>query len=252
MSEKKSGTFVNFVLLEDESWSEEEFLKILKEEWQIEDEVSEDRDAEEYPGTIVISYHGAMICASLVSAPVPDGEAEYHAQSNYRWREAQEIVKKHKAHLMVAVLGSKISATEAGELLVKAVSACCRQEGVLGIYANETVYQPEFYLEFIPLMKKGMFPIFNLVWFGLYNGNNGICGYTCGMKNFGYDEIEVIDSSESAEDVVEFLSDIAMYVIVDDVLLQDGETIGFTEEQKLPITKSEGVAVEGESLKIGF
>lgn len=29
-------------------------------------------------------------------------------------------------------------------------------------------------------------------------------------------------------------------------------TIGFAEDQKLPITKSQGVAVEGESLKIEF
>ena len=34
--------------------------------------------------------------------------------------------------------------------------------------------------------------------------------------------------------------------------LKDGETIGFSEEQKLPITISEGVSVEGESIKISY
>ena len=44
--------------------------------------------------------------------------------------------------------------------------------------------------------------------------------------------------------------DVTVYVISEDVVLQDGETIGFTEEQKLSITCSEGVAVDGMSLKI--
>ena len=34
--------------------------------------------------------------------------------------------------------------------------------------------------------------------------------------------------------------------------LRDGETLGYTAEQKLHITRSEGVNVEGMSLKIGF
>lgn len=37
-----------------------------------------------------------------------------------------------------------------------------------------------------------------------------------------------------------------------DVILRDGETIGFTAEQKLPISRSQGVYVGGESLKIEF
>ncbi|MCI8688454.1 MAG: DUF4261 domain-containing protein, partial [Lawsonibacter sp.] len=40
--------------------------------------------------------------------------------------------------------------------------------------------------------------------------------------------------------------------IEEDVTLQDGETLGYTAEQKLHITRSEGVNVEGMSLKIGF
>ncbi|WP_397347120.1 DUF4261 domain-containing protein [Paenibacillus sp. 32O-W] len=37
-----------------------------------------------------------------------------------------------------------------------------------------------------------------------------------------------------------------------DVTLRDGETIGFSAEQRLPITRSAGVYVNGDSLKIQF
>ena len=36
------------------------------------------------------------------------------------------------------------------------------------------------------------------------------------------------------------------------VVLRDGETLGFTAEQKLPITRSKGVSLDGVTLKIGY
>lgn len=114
------------------------------------------------------------------------------------------------------------------------------------------VYAPNYYLRCSGMLEEDMFPIYNLVWIGLYNSKKGLCAYTGGMRYFGYDEMEVLDSQADAETLQGFLSDIANYVITADVILRDGETIGFSEEQKLPITKSKGVAVEGDSLKIRF
>ena len=45
-------------------------------------------------------------------------------------------------------------------------------------------------------------------------------------------------SSQSPEDVYYFLQGVADYVITSDVILQDGETIGFSAEQKIPISQS--------------
>lgn len=114
------------------------------------------------------------------------------------------------------------------------------------------VYAPDYYLRVSGMLEEDMFPIYNLVWIGLYNSKNGLCAYTGGMRYFGYDEMEVLDSQTDAETLHGLLSDIANCVITADVILRDGETIGFSEEQKLPITKSKGVAVEGDSLKIDF
>lgn len=261
---ENSGNFVNFVLLKENMWDKEEFLRLLAEEWQIRDDSKDDAedgaDSEENaePGNqeedvvAVLSYHGYMISAALMPAPVPDGEAEYNAQSNYMWKDAAEVTKQHRAHLVIAVMGRGGSAAEAGELLVKTAAACCRQKNVLGVYANKTVYQPEFYLDFAAMMKEGMFPVFNLVWFGLYGSEKGLCAYTCGLNSLGYDELEILDSSAGPQELRRILTGIALYVINGNVTLRDGETIGFTAEQKLPITKSRGIAVEGESLKIAY
>lgn len=249
---KNSGSFVNFVLLKEAKWDKEQFLKVLEEEWKIRNEVDETGENEEYHDTLVISYHGYMIAVGLIDTPVPNGEAEYYAQRNIRWKEAVEVTKTHRAHLMVAVMGKEKNPKEAGEVLVKTIASCCKSADVIGIYGCETVFQTELYMRFAEMMKEGMFPLFNLVWFGIYKSEKGFSGYTSGLSSFGKDEIEVIDSKTDPNELANFLSDIANYILEYDAVLRDGETIGFTADQKLVITRSEGVAVEGMSLKIGY
>lgn len=251
---EKAGSFVYFILLKEAKWDKEEFFRILSEDWGVQPEeksasggVSGDAD------TAVFSCQGSVIVSvALMPAPVPDGEAEHYAAGNYMWKDAVTVTKQHQAHLVAAVMGGKQPVRETAELMVKIVAACCKQQGVLGVYGNQTVYQPEFYLDFSAMLKQGMFPLYNLVFFGMYKSAKGICGYTCGMNYLGYDEIEIIDSSAKPEQLNRFLVDTAAYVINENVILRDGETIGFSAEQKLPITKSRGVAVKGDSLKIGF
>ena len=38
-------------------------------------------------------------------APVPAGEAEYYAKSNYFWKGAVDAASEHRAHILVAVIG---------------------------------------------------------------------------------------------------------------------------------------------------
>ena len=249
---ENAGTFINYVLLSEAKWDKEALLRDLKETWGIEDESPEEDEGEESDDTFVIRYQGAMLAISLMPFPIPDGEAEYAVANNFRWKDGVEQVKQHKAHILVAELGKELPPTVSGVTLVKAVVSACKQEGVLGIYTVNTVLEPTYYLHFAEDLKKDAFPVSNLVWVGLHNNEKGLCGYTAGMRDFGYDEIEVLNSSAEPIELLDFLTSIANYVITEDVILQDGETIGFTADQKLPITKSKGVAVEGDSLKIEY
>ena len=91
--------------------------------------------------------------------------------------------------------------------------SCCRQSGVLGVYTNGVVYQPQFYLDCSRMMEDGEIPLFNLVWFGLYRGEKGLCGYTMGLENLGYAEMEVLDSAAAPEQLVGFLANVSHYVL---------------------------------------
>ena len=90
------------------------------------------------------------------------------------------------------------------------------------------------------------------VYFGLYQCVEGNNVYTYGMTAFGKEEIEILGSKHSLTELQGFMLEIAYYVIGLDVTLREGETLGVSEEQKLPITRSKGVSVEGMTLKIEY
>lgn len=247
---RKTKNFVGFVLLEQPAWDKEEFLRRLEMDWQLQ---REDRPLEqEDENTLVFQCQGAMVSVALMPAPIPGGEAERQAAKNYRWPGGVEQVKGHKAHLVVGLLNVGLPQSQAGLLTVKILASCCRQSGVLGVYTNGVVYQPQFYLDCSRMMEDGEIPLFNLVWFGLYRGEKGLCGYTMGLENLGYDEMEVLDSAAAPEQLVGFLANVSHYVLSQNVTLRAGETIGFSAEQKLTVSRGPGAAVEGDSLKIDF
>lgn len=250
------GTFVNHILLEDIKWDKDALREELKKAWDIEDATDgyedDDEDEEENENSFVIACSEGFIAVSLMEAPVPYGEAEAGAERNFMWRDGAKQVRKHKAHLLVAVMGGEGDPRDAGETMVKVVVSCLKLFGGIGVYTGDVVLSREYYLDFAEMMDDGLFPLHNLVWIGMFGDETGTSGYTNGMINLGYNEIEVVKSREKPMKIHEFIASVAAYVITEDVVFNDGETIGFSEEQKLPITVGPGIAVDGESVKIEF
>ena len=251
----RQGTFLSLVLLEKPQWDKvalqlrlAQMWKIDAQEEELEPEIAELQDKRD----LIFSYEGGTVVVGFMPTPIPDNSAEVGAERNFLWKDAVETVKRHQAHLIVTILGNDISPVEAGILIVKITAACCKQSGVLGVLANSVVYEPDYYVEFSSVINDDMFPVYNLVWFDLFSDEKGISVSTFGLANFGHEEIEVIDSQAEPSELIEFLADISCYIITEDVDLQDGETIGFSEEQKLPITRSKAVFTEGETIKIEF
>jgi len=243
--------FVGFVLLSTPEFNVKEFRTVLKNDWGIEcPEDSEKTENQEI--TIAFYENGMVVTVGLMEARVPNGDAEYWANSNFFTRDKSiAAAKSHQAHLLVAVLG-KDSPMKAGELYVKIASTCLKAKNALGIYDCGTVWLPEDYIRFAMVMKEGEFPLTNLVFVGLYQNEKGVSSWTNGLRSFGKEELEVINSSQSPSEVYELMLNISSYILKEGAVLRDGETLGYSAEQKLPIKLSQGVYVEGQSLKIGF
>ena len=76
--------------------------------------------------------------------------------------------------------------------------------------------------------------------------------YTYGMDIFGKDEMEVLDVDAEPKEVYDFLTSLVSYVLEYDAVLQDGETIGFSQDDKHTISRSKGVSLDGMTLKISY
>lgn len=249
--EKKdeTGNFAGFVLLSET----EADMNALSEELKKELGDSASKVEVTDKTNVFAQCGGAIVTLALMPAPVPGGEAEHYAKGNYMWREAEETVKGHKAHIIVGVVGNE-TAINKGKLFVKAACTCLRLSSALALYTDGAVYQPRFYLDVSEAIKEDILPVMNWIWFGIYSDGTQSGIYTYGLKKFGKDELEVYayGSNTDFNEIRNFTIDIANYVLEGDVTLKDGQTIGLTADQRMPITRSEGLALDGDTLKIRY
>ncbi len=243
-----TGAFTGFVLLSKGEWDKQQFIRDMKEKWDI--TVKEDEDEDRSDDALVFEVDDMIAAVSLMPYPIPGGEAELNAENNYMWQEAVEAAKEHSAHLMVAVLGKEEDVLTKGKLYTKLVASCCRQNYASGVYTSGVVFEPHFYEGFADMLKEDELPIFNWIWFGLWRDENGRNAYTYGMDVFGKDEMEVLGTDAEPSDLRDFLAGLVSYVLKNDVELHDGETIGFAADDKHTITRSPGVSLPKEQMTL--
>ena len=245
----RTGVFTGFVLLSKGEWDKQQFIRDMQEKWGI--TVDEYSASEEKDDAALVFEVGDMLAAvSLADCPIPDEEAEANAENNYMWEDAVKVAREHRAHILVAVLGKEKDLLEKGKLFTKVVAVCCRQKYATGVYTSGVVFEPQFYEGFADMLKEDKLPIFNWIWFGLWQNEKGLNGYTYGMEAFGKDEVEVLDTDADPYDLLDFLANLASYVLENDVELHDGETIGFTADDKRAITRSPGVGLPEEQMTL--
>lgn len=242
-----SDKMIGFVLLRHAEWDKARFFEDMKSRWGI--ELSDDHPEEN--DVVYVTADGFLIIIGLMPAAIPNGEAEYYAKANYMWKEAERVVARHGAHLLVTVMGAG-DMLDRARLYVKVTAALLGQEQALALYSEGAVYQPEMFCDCAGAIEDGSLPILNLVWFGLYGDGKKSGVYTYGLRRFGKEEIEVYVPSDKADlnYIRNFLVSVTAYILEEDVVLKDGETIGFSADEKLPIKESPGLAVKGNTIKI--
>ena len=245
----------SFVLLSEIALDLDLFARDFEEDWGFALPMQNAQTDDELP-MLVTEVNGINIAVSLMPSPVPNGEAVQNAQTNFRWPQAVEVTESHQAHVLIIVMPlADKPLLEVATLHTMLCATCLKQPAAIAINTAGTVFEPEFYIESARFsIENNSFPIMNHIFFGLYSNDDGqtFSGYTYGLGGLGKQDIEIIDSAQSADDVLGFMVDISSYILESDAVLQHGETIGFTAEQKLPIVESPGIAIPEKTLKIGF
>ena len=246
------GAFLSFILLDENKIDLQLLKKQLQDDWEI--EIDNDSISDE-SNTLIQEIGELRVIVGLMPTPIPNNEAVVNAETNFRWKEAIDVAKAHKAHLLVTVMGGENDLLTATDLYVKVCSSCLKQPNATGINTLGSVLEPSFYIDFAENnIKNGDFPIMNMVFFGVFSDNDGetMNAYTYGLNVYGKKNLEVVNSNKPVNDILDILCSIADYIITSDVTLEDGETIGLSEDQKLSITSSMSDMLGEITLKIGF
>lgn len=244
-AQKEGNVLAGFVLYKNADIDLSRFTGLMKSEWDI------DCGEEVKDNALVARIDDMVVACTLMGSPVPDNEAENAASYNILWNDGAKAVAEHKAHVMLAVM-NKYDPLEQALLFAKAAYCLLLLDGAIGVYKDPTVYEKDFYINFAKTIKEGELPMPVMIYTGMYKSENGLRAFTSGMRFFGYNELEIIDTDKAPEDVFGFVLSIAEYIISEEVELQDGETIGFSDEQRLAITVSEGISVAGDTIKIKY
>jgi hypothetical protein len=251
--EKKSETSKNIlgmVLLEEpKSLDIKKVVSELREKWNL--KVGDKESSNE---TSVLEIDGYNIAIASMEVPIPGNEIETTAEYNYFWKNGKEEATKHKGHIILSIMNAGKNPVAENKLYTKIASAVLNNSKSIGIYigGRTLLLKKDFYQSLTAEMSDESLPLYNWIYFGLRTENGKNSMYTYGLADFNKTEIEILDTNHSKDEINEMMMNLVNYILISDVTLKDGETIGFTEEQKLKITISKGKFIDGKTIKVAF
>lgn len=205
--------------------------------------------------TSVFSIDGQMVAVAFMDAPIPGNDIADTAAYAYNWPDALDALKDYTGHAIVSVMGSGPKNTvERYKIMSKLLASILATTNAAGVYkGNQTLLIPrEQYLEQVEDLKTDDIPVLLWVYIGVRKDATGNSVYTYGLKEFGKQEMEIVESKSDITEIAGFLSSITAYIIGSNVTLRNGETVGFSADQKIKITESKGKFLEGQTLKLAY
>jgi hypothetical protein len=154
--------------------------------------IGEEVDSEK--GVAVFKLKDSQIAIMLMDVPIPGDELEFPSQIAYLWPEAKDLTPKHKGHIIISVSSTTDNKLNMFKTFTKAASSVLTNTNSLGIYlGNQTlVLSTDFYVDGAKSMTDEELPLLNWIYFGLREENGKNSGYTFGLKEFGFDELEIL------------------------------------------------------------
>lgn len=202
--------------------------------------------------TAAFNINGEMVALAHMPIQIPWGDIKDTAQYAYNWMTAEKDLESHNGHAIVSVMAGKKETIDRFRILSKLLCSILMTSNCIGVYqGNESLLIPrDQYLDNLEDLKEDRIPVSLWIYIGLRKSDIRNSAYTYGLVNFKKQEMEIINSKLELEELHDFLSNITSYVIGSNITFKNGETLGYTEDQKIRITSSKGQFVEGQSLKL--
>jgi hypothetical protein len=169
--------------------------------------------------------------------PFSWSELEPLAENAWHWRESRELLRRHKAHILVTLRLGPEDPLERAMLLSRLAAAVVSSQDCVGVYWSGPAISPaDMFLESVKRAAAGgSYPLLSWVSFGLALKDSGVAVVSEGMEELGHKELEVVAHPEDGT-AFDYTLKLCDEVLKKGTILKDGETIGRTSAERFPIT----------------
>lgn len=242
-----SGT----VLLNDKTAPDAKaLLSALKKDWQLKTDSASTADK-----TIVFAAPGATVMIAFLDYPVPATDIRAAAQISWLWKNGGDEALRHQSQAVVSVIGGGNKALDLYKIFTKTAAAVLENANACGIYMGDQylLLSKGFYTAAARNMRDNFtMPLYCWAYFGMAQEEELSSGFTFGLHEFGLQEMEIVRSKQSLQDVHAVLYDAALTVVEKNTRLQDGQVFTTKEGQKFTVRLSKAVFQEGQTLKLEY
>ncbi len=181
--------------------------------------------------TCTIGEYTAAV--TLVDQPIPWSQLEGPCATAWYWPEAANELRDHSAHLLVTLIDEGTKAIEKSTLLTQLVSGVVAASPAVGIFwgPGRLVHPAQAFQEQATQMSGQDLPLFLWVDFRVERLEPGkVRLYTTGLEALGHTELEVPEYEGIPQTLLEYAYNIAYYQMTQSKFINDGHTIGLTDE----------------------
>lgn len=249
-NKEKQTAFAFILLPEKYSLHFEEFVAELEHQYNF-PIASKHFDLQSNNAILQLADAHVMLMTITVPIPVQWTVALHQTPMGTR---AKDVIEKHRAHLAVSVISNHMKPLELYRQLTPIVASALNHCDNLGVYlpAQQLLLPKGLFIQEAKTMKDDTLPLFNWIAFTVVEDEQGNGGYTRGLSAFGHQELEIAHSKRTTTEIREMLFFLCHYIILNQITLRDGETVGFSEEEKIAIRESSSAFSEGSVLKIDY
>lgn len=223
------------------------FLDELKTEWNI-----QLTNLDQKKGSLDFTVDGQSVSVKFNNEKIGYATLQPSAEISWLWKNAEVESAKNKSYYAVSVTGK--GALETNKLFTKIVAAVLDNTNSSGIFIPNRflLLSKGYYLESAKNMTDQELPLYLWVYFGLLQNENKSSGYTFGMPELGFNDIEIIDSGRNLQEVHAMVYEIAHIVLLQNRRLKDGESVENSENQMVKVSLSPAKFVEDTTVKLDF
>lgn len=205
-------------------------------------------------GSLLFHVNGNLLAISLSDGPLPWDDLRGPCATAWWWRDAEAQMQRHAAHLVVMGMGHEGTATTRHIDLTQMVCSVASQTEAIGIYwpAGTLVHEPHAFIDETEGIGEQRLPLH--LWVDMRietTGPDTHRFFSTGMHALERLELEVERTTMPPESLLEFCHSILHYMVVNQVDIEDGETVGRTEQEKVTVRRGDSMfPSRGQTLKL--